>query len=129
MFQIALTEAGVPFIECLFGGSRRMIDLHDFESELLFSIERMHTCRRSVPKKQLMITHHQFIRDAHQLAEHIWSRFVNRDEIAQALAHFPAAIQTLEDREEKDDLLRQTFAFLKIAPDQNVEKLVRSSEL
>ena len=41
MFQIALTKTSVPFIERFLGQSSRVVDLHDFEGELLFGLERM----------------------------------------------------------------------------------------
>ena len=41
---------------------------------------------------------------------------------------FFGAIQAFENREQENDLLRQSFLSLEIAPDEDVEELVRSSE-
>ena len=54
--------------------------------------------------------------------------FVDGDVVTQAFAHFFGAIQAFENREQKNDLLRHAFFSLKIAPDENVEELVRPSE-
>src|SRR4030095_14484318 len=60
---------------------------------------------------------------------YVWRGLVDRDEIAEALAHFFGAIQALENWKEEDDLLRQSFLPLEVAPYQNIKKLVRSTEL
>src|SRR4030095_10024693 len=49
--------------------------------------------------------------------------------MAETFAHFLGAIQALKNRKEKDDLLRQALVLLEGAPDQNIEKLIRSAEL
>src|SRR6266536_1701004 len=129
MFQIALTEAPVPFVERSLRNLARMIGLHDFEGELLFGFERMRVARQRTTKQQWIIARHQLIGNAHQFPEHGGSGLVDRNKIAETLAHFFRAIQALQNWKEKNDLLRQTFLFLEVAPYQNIKKLVRSAEL
>src|SRR6266498_5088911 len=129
MFQIALTEAPVPFVERFSRNLARMIGLHDFEGELLFGVERVSIGREGAAKQQWIIARHQLIGNAHQFPEHGGSGLVDRNKIAETLAHFFGAIQALQNWKEKNDLLRQTFLFLEVAPYQNIKKLVRSAEL
>ena len=50
MFQVAVAEAGIPFIEGLLGDRSRVVRLNDFEGELLLRVERAHASRRSAPE-------------------------------------------------------------------------------
>src|SRR4029453_10612456 len=99
------------------------------DGELLLGVERMRIARQGTTKQQWIIAGHQLIGNAHQLPQHGWPRLIDRDKIAEALAHFFGAIQALENWKEKDDLLRQTFLPLEVAPYQNVKKLISSAEL
>src|SRR6266576_6118776 len=129
MSQLALAETRVPFIERFFGGGDRVIGLHDFERELLFSLERMRPGCRGTAEQQWIIARHQLIGDAHQLPEHVCRGLVDRDKVAETFAHFFGAIQTFKNRKEKNDLLRKAFLLLEVAAYQNIKKLVRSTEL
>src|SRR6266403_1520200 len=128
MFQISVAETRIPFIEYFLRDRFRVVGLHDCTRELLLGFERMCTSWRRLPKKQCIIACHQLVRDAHQLTEHFRGGFVDRDKITEALAHFLGAIQTLKNRKEKNDLLRQVLVLLEIAPYQNVEKLIGSPQ-
>src|SRR4029453_6372391 len=99
------------------------------DGELLLGVERMRIARQGTTKQQWIIAGHQLIGNAHQLPEHVWRGLVDRDKIAEALAHFFGAIQALENWKEKDDLLRQTFLPLEVAAYQDVKKLIRSAKL
>src|SRR6266536_3705716 len=129
MFQLALAETRVPLIERFFGDSGRVIGLHDFERELLFGRERMRPGCWRTTEQQRIIASHQLIGDTHQLPEHVCRGLVDRDKVAETFAHFFGAIQALKNWEEKNDLLRNAFLLLEVAPYQDVKKLVRSSEL
>src|SRR5205814_6819897 len=108
---------GIPFIERLLSNSRRVVRLNNLERELLLGIERMHFPRWGASQEQVIISHHQRVRDAHQFPEHFRGRFVNSDKVTEALTHFPGPIQPFENREQKNNLLWQAFFFLEIAPD------------
>src|SRR5262245_42766452 len=117
MFQIAIAKAGVPFNERFFSSSMGVVRLYDFESELLFCVERMRAWWRLASKEQFVIARHQIVRDAHQFPEDLRGRFADSNKVAETLAHFPYAIQALENRKQKNDLLRHPFLFLEIASD------------
>ena len=61
MFQIALAKPSIPLIECLLGGSWRVIGSHDFERELLLGFERMHVSWQNASEEQSIIARHQIV--------------------------------------------------------------------
>ena len=96
---------------------------------MLLRFERMSGGVEGFAEEQRIIARHQFVRDAHQLAEHFRSRLGEPDVIPKALAHFHRAIEPFENGQNENDLLRLAFVLLKIAADETVEKLIRPSEL
>src|SRR5438876_11337171 len=116
MFQIALTEAPVPFVERFSRNLARMIGLHDFEGELLFGVKRVRTTRQRTTKQQWIIARHQLIGNAHQFPEHGGSGLVDRNKIAETLAHFFRAIQALQNCKEENYLPRLTLLLSEVEP-------------
>ena len=106
-----------------------MVRLHNFKRELLFRFRGMRLFRQFASEQHHVIPRHEFIGNAHQFSEHLARRFGHADKIAEALAHFLQAVQPLKDRQQKDNLLWHAFFALKIASDQDVEKLVGSAQL
>ena len=101
-----------------------MIGPDDLKGELLFGLERMLLFGQGAPEEKRIVLRHQLVGNAHQFAEHVRRRLVDADEVAKALAHLFGAIQSLQDGKKKYHLLRLAFLLLKIAPDQNIEKLI-----
>src|SRR5258705_7545301 len=80
-------------------------------------------------RKQLDVAPHQLVRNRHQLPENSLRRLVDPDIVTQGFRHFLRAVQALEERHRENALLRLAVVLLQLASDQEIELLVRSSEL
>ena len=85
-------------------------------------------CSRRCARESNVIARHQFVRDAHQFAEHVVRRIRHANVVVQALAHLLDAVQSLQDGQNKDDLLWLSLVLLQLAPDENVEELIGPAE-
>jgi hypothetical protein len=78
---------------------------------------------------ELEIAPHQHVGDRHQLAEHLRRRFGDADVVVERLRHLVDAVQSFEQRQRQDALRLLTVMALQLAPDEQVEFLVRAAQL
>ena len=72
---------------------------------------------------------HGRVRDAHRLPVHLLRRLGHPDLVAEGLRHLPLAVDPGEDRHRERDLLGLAVRALDVAPEEQVELLVRAAEL
>src|SRR6476619_2587543 len=89
----------------------------------------MPTSAQFFMKQNFIVTSHQLITNAHELAEHVRRTLIERDVVAKALTHLLLSVESFENGHNHRDLLRHSFLPLQVPPDHNIEKLVRSPEL
>src|SRR5207244_12557883 len=65
----------------------------------------------------------------HELAEHVVGGLVDTHVIAEALRHLLDAVESFENRDRHRDLRLLPGSPLKIASDEQVERLIRSTQL
>ncbi len=72
---------------------------------------------------------HHVVGDGHHLAEDFVRRLVDADVVAQALGHLFHAVQSRQDGQRQGDLRLHALVALQVAPDQQIELLVRPADL
>src|SRR4029077_11086535 len=80
-------------------------------------------------EQNFIVTSHQLITNAHELAEHVRRTLIERDVVGEALAQLLLSVESFEKRHDYRDLLWHSSPPLQVPPDHNIEKLVRSPEL
>ena len=104
-----------------------MVALDEAAGELLFRVHGV-AGGHGLAEEQEVVAGHEFVGDAHQLSKNFHRRLVHPDVVAEALRHFLHAVEPLEQRHEKDDLLRLPLFALEVATHEDVEKLIGAAD-
>ena len=106
----------------------RMETLHQSPRQFLLGRHRMLLLAQFPPEQLVVPTRHQFVRNAHHFAEHVTRRLAHADRVPEAFAHLLPAIQPLENGQHHRHLRFLPFLLLQVAPDHDIEKLIRAAE-
>ncbi len=125
--QVLLGKAGVEIREGLCTCCGAVVAFNEPSGEFLLGIHGM-SVGLGGAEQEKVIFGHEFIGDAHELAEHCDGGFRDADVVVEALGHLVDAIESFEEGHEHDDLFGLAFLSLQISADENVEQLVGASE-
>src|SRR5450830_1021602 len=85
--------------------------------------------RRRQVRQERVVRPHRRIRDRHDLAEDLVRTLGDADRVAERLRHLLHAVRADEERERHDDLRLLPRLPHEVAPDEEVEELVRATQL
>ena len=136
-FSVAVDQS--EFVSSFFGGfftvkaghnrvRKLHLCVHGVQHSHIDFLLKPHNHGGSEIREQLVVGPHQFVRDRHQLAEHLIRSFGDADVVAQALRHLALAIEAHEDRHGKHHLSRQTVFALDVPVHEQIEFLFGGAE-
>ena len=127
--EIAFAEAQIPVFTAILRGIGAVVNGHAVCGELLFGLHRMHGRVQHLAEHEQIILGHQFVRDAHELAEHLLWRVGETHIVAEGFRHLLHAVQTFQQRQSHANLGIHALFLLQITADEDVEKLVAAADL
>src|SRR5260370_21969136 len=93
-----------------------------------FLLQRRDILWRTV-REEFVVGQHQSVRNRPHYAEYFARGFGDADIVAETLGHFALAVEAAEDRHRENGLPRQAVLALDLTMHQQIEFLLRGSQL
>src|SRR5512135_304476 len=137
--QLSVAKASLEFLVRKLGSAYAVKAPNDLAREQHFDVAWVASAgdllapgahrRHRLERQQLNVAPHELVGNRHELAEDLAGRFGNADVVAERLRHLVDPVEPLQQRHRQDALRLLPVVLLQLAPDQQVELLIRSAKL